>query len=285
MTVKMLDKMTLEELTDTYLCNKYGKDPIKCLDCEKHEGCVAGRRAIEILNEMTEARKLSKWDKARLVRVDKARRRAVEVMKHEDPLKYLMEVEGVNIRAARERIRKYKMKYPDLFKAEDLVVQKRNTRKKEEETSRKADYIEAAASENPIGFYMNKYGLKRDTAWHRWVYAKKQFEKIVQEEKNMANETEEEISLEDFLNQHKTDEKEVINEEGKTFEPELDKIEDTYYSERKDAMEKDGPKDALHTKYEALILEREELLAKVEQYNEIIHSFEIVMDALKDYEA
>ena len=265
MTVKMLDKLTLEELTETYICNKYGKDPIKCIDCDKH-----GKRVIELLNEMTECKKLTNQEKGALSVKLKARQKAAEIIKMEDPIKYLVEVDGLKINAAQERMRKYKRRYPDLFENRSAAPLQTLESKTE---VRKADYEAAKASEKPTNYYMEKYGLSYDAAWHRWKYDQKSFDTPIQnkekEEKVMNNDSEEEISLEDFLNQHQKEEN--TEPEGK-----MEKAENNVKLKDSKTFAK------IDDKYTELICERDRLTERLNWCNEAIRSFEMVMDILHD---
>jgi len=288
MTIKTLDDLTLEELTETYLCNKYGKDPIKCLDCEKHEDCLAGKRAIEILNEMTDSTK-SKWEKGGMAQHIKARHRAAELAKLDNPIEYLMKSEGINKRAARERMRKYRIKYPDLFNSD--VKPKLTTYQKKEEI-RKADYEAACNSDSPIQYYMKKYDLSYDAAYQRLKYyvtkhnlpMPSKIESRATLTKKESIEDSEEISLEDFLNQHDCEEEEDSNHEMNTTEEVIEeegKMEKN--TENDCACTKEHcSNDRLRTKYEELLRERDELMAKIDRCNNAIRSFETVMDILEN---
>ena len=263
MKVKMLEDLTLEELMDTYICNKYGKDPIKCLDCESHESCPAGKRAIELLNDMTESKKQSKWEKGMHANAMKARLRAMELAKMDDPIKYLIEVEGLNTHTARERMRRYREKYPEAFgDGQTINTRHYEEKKQKRDEERKADYDAAVASDNPINYYMKKYGLSYDAAWHRWKDAQKKFEKP-KTENAKEDESMDEISLEEFLNAHESGEE--ADDEGAT----------------EDEHSEDVPTDSIKAKYESLIRERDELLAKINWYNMAISSFETVMNIMK----
>lgn len=271
MTVKTLDSLTLEELQDTYLCSKYGKDPIKCLDCEKHESCPAGKRAIEILNEMTEAKKLSRWEKGAMTKSLQAKARAAEILKHEDPVKYL-ESQGLKRSAALERIRKYKKNYPDLF---GLPVTPKSSQDRTKKTYRKcddmkSDYLEAIKLDKPANFYVEKYGINYDAAWHRWKDAEKKFKK---EEEVTMNIEEAEVSLEDFLKEVATD-NEVEAEHGQET-PDIPK-------DNQDLIQ------SINAKYEEFLLKREKikeelcsLEAKIEWYDIALRSFETTMNILE----
>lgn len=267
MIAKTINEMNLEELVDTYICNKYGKDPLKCVDCKSNTLCVTGKRIIELINEMTENKKKNNkyWEKGAAVVKQKARNRAVEILKHEDPIKFLVEHEGLKITAAKERIRKYRRAYPDLFDGKVPPYRPRRT-----DAKRRSEYEEAIKHEDPVKYYEDKYGLSHDTAWHRFKSAEAKF-KMEAEEKRVVKEdtNEEEISLDDFLNQHNTlndSEEEVIVKES------IPQTRPSNYEESK--MEK---------KYNELIEGRktiaeqvEKLLSKLEWYNSAIKSFDAV---------
>lgn len=291
MKVKLLENMTLEELTDVYLCNKYGKDPVKCLDCQDHESCPAGKRAIELLNEITGGdQKESKWKKAMDARKIKVRKVAEELSKMEDPIKYLIEVEGKTAHCARERMRKYREKYPDLFPNAPVNTRSRSVNKRsspirpnKKDAERKADYEKAITYEKPANYYVEKYGLSYDAAWHRWKDAEKKF-KIVTEENNEEEKPMDEISLEEFLKNHEVDEP--------AEEPELVMTANPFDTEAEPQINKEpeepamvmteNPEDPLKAKYEKLIHERDELRKKLFWYDDVIRSFETVMDIMKN---
>ena len=267
MMAKTLDTLSLEELTETYLCSKYGKDPIKCLDCEKHMTCPAGKRAIELLNDMTESKKLSKWEKASLANSRKAKARATEILKHKDPRGYLMECEGISYDAARERIRKYRKQYPDLIeKYHPEMVDIAKSR----DEAKKQEYKEAVASGDPVRYYQEKYGTSYDAAYQRCRYARLKYENAISKEKEeptVNNVSDDEISLKEFLNLHdiQPDEEEEEAKEEKV-------------------QAEDNSTTLIVEKYNKLILERnrieeaiDELKEKLEKHNKIIESFDTVM--------
>lgn len=272
MNVKLLENMNLDELKDIYLCNKYGKDPIKCLDCEEHEVCPAGKRAIELLNEMTAGdQKTKAWKKGVRTNQLKARKIAEELSRMEDPIKHLIEVEGTSVHCARERMRRYRIQYPDLFpdiQANTKVNTRSYTSKKRKKNEeRQADYEKAITYKKPVDYYMEKYNLSYDAAWHRWKDAEKKFKKVdeefVKEEKTM-----DEISLEDFLKNHEPNVAIDIETEASTaVEPEPEKSEVS-------------AECTLKAKYEQLVREKEELVTKLAWYDNAIRSFDTVMDIL-----
>lgn len=297
MVAKMIDNMTLDELTETYLCKKYGKDPIKCLDCEKHNSCPAGKRAIVLLNEMTESpKKLTKTEEACTIHQKRAREQAEIILKNDDPLKYLIEVEGLKVHTAKERIRLYKLRYPDLFTADELKPKKRTIK---DDPIKRMEYLEAVTSGDPLNYYKNKYGLKYDTAYHRWKYYEEKYKNNAEDKKDMVkvSDNEEEVSLNDFLSQRCGIEKYKNNAENKkdmvkVGENEEDISLDDFLSQhcgienpKETEMRIDEKLGAsiysVKNTYESLIREKEALEAKLKWYDDTIKSFEIVMNVMK----
>lgn len=293
MMVKTLDSMSLEELADVYLCNKYGKDPIKCIDCEKHENCPPGKQAIKILNEMTEVKKPFKGAKGSAANHLKARKRAEEILRHADPIRYLVEVEGLKKHVARERIRKYKKTYPDLFDPADLTAPSRYSQTYADEI--KADYLEAIKLEKPANYYMEKYGIKYDAAYQRFKYAERKFGAEVKEMN-----TEDEVSLDDFLKEFAVEvEPETEEENAETKKPiqedlpavKQDNDQSQSNIEIQNHEQAQGDTVHIRTKYEELLLEKKQIQEEIQtlnemvlRYEDIIRSFETVMSFLEENE-
>ena len=292
MKVKLLEEMNLEELTDVYLCNRYGKDPVKCLDCQDNESCPAGKRAIELLNEMTSGdQKIPKWKKGVNANRNRARKKAEELSRMEDPVKYLVEVEGTTPHCAKERLRKYRENYPDLFPNAPVNTRSRSVNKRsspirpnKKDAERKADYEKAITYDRPANYYVEKYNLSYDAAWHRWKDAEKKF-KTVTEETKKEETVMDETSLEEFLNTHKTDEQAEEPEEpdfittANPFDTGSEPQNDEKPEEPALVMTEEmaNPLKAMHEK---LIRERDELREKLVWYNDTIRSFETVMDIM-----
>lgn len=288
MKVKLLENMNLEELTDVYLCNKYGKDPVKCLDCQDHESCPAGKRAIELLNEMTGGdQNIPKWKKGVNANRNRARKKAEELSRMEDPVKYLVEVEGSTPHCAKERLRKYRENYPDLFPNAPVNTRSRSVNKRsspirpnKKDAERKADYEKAITYDKPANYYVEKYGLSYDAAWHRWKGAEQKFGTIT-EENNKEETVMDEISLEEFLKNHETEKTDEIEDPFDTdlYIPDYTKPEP---EEHAGAIMVENPNDPLKAKYEKLIHEREELLTKIKRYDNALIAFETVMDIMAE---
>ena len=124
MSVKTIDEMTLEEIVDTYICNKNAKDPLKCIDCEKFGSCIAGKRAVQIIEEMTggEKKKQKPLTSGEIRRM-KAREEFVKALNSGDPIRYFMEVCGSPTRhAAHQRFIMAKKRYPDLYKEDEEML-------------------------------------------------------------------------------------------------------------------------------------------------------------------
>ena len=123
MTINCSEKIGeigLDRLIDTYLCSKYGKDPTKCIDCPSLDGCPAGKRAVELLEEETASKPKIKYGtdegrkKAGKIMADRARKNAEEASKVSNAVEFLMNKFGVSRVAATNRVSIYKKKYPDL---------------------------------------------------------------------------------------------------------------------------------------------------------------------------
>lgn len=120
MTINCSEKIGeigLDRLIDTYLCSKYGKDPTKCIDCPSLDGCPAGKRAIEILEDATGPVKsdiAKKANKGTMAMAAKARMKAEELTKVDDAIEYLVEHYGNTRAMAFQTIHRYEKKYPDL---------------------------------------------------------------------------------------------------------------------------------------------------------------------------
>ena len=252
MLCKQIGDMTLDELVaSVYICNKYDHNPIKCIDCHNLANCPGGKRAVEILDNMTSSG-LTHWQKTAMTKKAKHREMVKKAVASGDPIKYFMENEGCPTNtAARIRLSRAKKLYPDLFKNNDF-------RKFRMEDDMKGDYEEALASGDPIKWYMNKFHISYGAAYHRYKYAERKFDTDQNEteaHKENQDEPEEDISLEDFLNQHDSQE------------------------EIKAEVENDGNddfSDLLNAKYEKLVAEREDLLKKIEWYDKAIESLNVV---------
>ena len=112
-----IDTLGLDELVSTYLCSKYGKDPVKCIDCASREGCPAGKRVVDLLEEAT-GTKPSPVERPNNRQgknmIDMARKRAEGASKADDAVVYMMETYGNTRDQAVLTISRYRKKFPDL---------------------------------------------------------------------------------------------------------------------------------------------------------------------------
>ena len=257
--VKTIDSMSLEELKGrAYICNKFGRDPVKCIDCDELTGCPVGKRVVEIIDEMTGEKKLSKWEKGGMTRHAKNHEIMKKAIESGNPIQYLMDTEGSpNIRAARERFRKAKLLYPDLFKNEV----KDTTVTRIQSTDAEEDFREASTFDDPVQYYMNKYKIKRPAAYQRWRYAKLRFSDIPV--KTVEESSEDEVTLEDFLKQHDAH---SPKEEEK----------------REEVLDNSCGDSSFDKTYQDLIAQRDRLRTELQKVEDILKSFDIVKEAIKN---
>ena len=135
---------------------------------------------------------------------------------HEDMIGYLIETDGLTRNAARERLKYQARSYPDIAEKHDFWNRFDKTTKCKPKQfegwvnhrTKKAieNYHEAASKDDPIAFMMEKFGIERKKAVHnynQWRVRYGKIEKIEKQEGNM-DETNDEISVEDFLDQNFT---------------------------------------------------------------------------------
>lgn len=272
--VKTIDSMSLEELKGrAYICNKFGRDPVKCIDCNELSGCPVGKRVVEIIDEMTGEKKLSKWEKGAATKHNKYHDIMKKAIESGNPIQYLMDIEGSpNIRAARERFRKAKLLYPDLFKNEvkDTTVKRKSSADPEE------DFKNASACSDPVKWYMAKYQIDRSAAYQRWRYARLKFGDAATV-KTIEESSEDEVTLEDFLKQHNMTAAEQ-NIEAETAVDITPKEE-----EKKEEVLGNSFGDSSFDKtYRDLIAQRDRLRMELHKVEDILKSFELVKGAIKN---
>ena len=262
--VKTIDSMSLEELKGrAYICNKFGRDPVKCIDCNELSGCPVGKRVVEIIDEMTGKKKLSKWEKGAATKHAKYHDIMKKAIESGNPIQYLMDTEGSpNIRAARERFRKAKLLYPDLFKSEvkDTTVRKKSS------ADPKEDWKNASACSDPIKWYMEKYQIDRSAAYQRWRYAKLKFGDVPVPAVEETNE--DEVTLEDFLKQH--DMATAVDITPKE-EEKREEVQDNSFGD-----------SSFDKTYKDLIAKRDRLQSELKKVEDILKSFDLVKGVIKD---
>ena len=113
--MEKIEELELDKLVDVYLCSKNGKDPTKCIDCASIDGCVAGKRAVELLEGATkpESKSAGPMKSGENMKI-LARKRAEEASKADDAVIYMMEHFGNNRKQAVLTIGRYRKSFPDL---------------------------------------------------------------------------------------------------------------------------------------------------------------------------
>lgn len=271
--VKTIDSMSLEELKGrAYICNKFGRDPVKCIDCNELSGCPVGKRVVEIIDEMTGEKKISKWEKGAAVMRSRCHEIIKKAIASGNPVQYLIENEGSpNIASARQRLHRAKERYPDLF--EGYV--KDTTLKRRQGDDLKEDWKNASASSDPIKWYMDTYQIERPLAYQRWKYAKKKFGDIPAQ---AVEETDEdEVTLEDFLKQHDMTTAEWNAKAGTAVDITPKKDE-----KREEVQDNSFGDSSFDKTYQDLIAQRDRLRMELQKVEDILKSFELVKGVIKD---
>ena len=254
MLCKQISDMNLDELVaSVYICNKHDHNPIKCIDCSNLVNCPGGKRAVEILDNMTSTG-MTTQRKSSITRHSQYRELVKKAIESGNPIKYFMEEEGAPTNAAaRIRLSRAKKSFPDLFGMEAV---EKNRRGHIEE-----NYKKALESGNPIKWYMNTFGIQYDAAYQRFIYAKTKLSKNSNDVKACENkptesEDEDDISLDDFLNQHDSF-LQISNDENET-------------------KENDDFSSLLDAKYKKLLEERKALQKRIAWYDQAIESLDQV---------
>lgn len=123
---KRIPEMGAEELKK-YLCPlAYGKME-RCQTCPSRESCSAGKRANELTKQAEEIKEKAPekahkggWNTGTMARVEAAREECDLVLSEKNPIQALMDLTGVNQRAAEQRIRVWESKYADIFEKHGL---------------------------------------------------------------------------------------------------------------------------------------------------------------------
>lgn len=229
--------MNLDELKP-YLCLKYNRNPAKCDGCPSISGCTAGQRAVLLLAreniQPQDGHALETQITANTAQPEKAQdqppeeppqeppklkvyvRNLSRVMTEQDvrqafsspdPVQWMVDNLGRSRKAALKAVHFWADNHPELvggYTYEKLSKEERarqNGRKRTEEAMRK--YREALDSGRPVEYLMETYQMtlkQAKQAMSNWKSRYKQISKQ-EEEAQMSTETEEEISLTDFLQQ------------------------------------------------------------------------------------
>ena len=203
-----IEQMGLAELKQ-YLCMKNYQNPEKCKDCPGVKTCKAGQRAVLLLNErevqqMTESsgRKGKTPEQMREI----ARKKFMVAAAQENPIEYVMKVNGNSRNAARESLKNWATKFPYIAEQSDFwnklagCCQKKLGHFRDKPHKNTLDAIErfkeALAQKDPITFVMEKYGWDRKKASHNFYQWKSRYGTVKEEPKMEQDE----VSVEEFLN-------------------------------------------------------------------------------------
>ena len=171
---------TIGNLNDLkpYACPKAvhnGKEwYLTCIDCAGLNGCTAGKQAVGILNKQTKPG--GNIQKAQAIRVEQQkeqiRQRLAAALQHESPVQYIMDIYGSNKKTASERLRRWKISYPDVFEKysrkdcpENPTSRKDHNLSLQEEAYRKAEEI--LSQKDPLAYLLSTSYTKRASAMNR----------------------------------------------------------------------------------------------------------------------
>ena len=213
-----IEQMGLDELKQ-YLCMKNYQNPEKCKDCHGVKTCKAGQRAVLLLNErevqqMTESsgRKGKTSEQMREI----ARKKFIVAAAQDDPIEYVMKMDGNNRNAAREKLKSWANKFPDITEQYDFwnklagVCQKKLGHFRDKPHKNTLDaierYKEALVHKDPVAFVMKKYGWDRKKASHNFYQWKSRYGTVKEEPKVEQDE----VSVEEFLKEVSTEDEEAV---------------------------------------------------------------------------
>ena len=183
------------------MCTDSNQDPLNCFDCPRVKTCEVGQRAVVLLDEMTMQKEKRGYAKPRAF--------AEETLKHDDPVKHLMDY-GLSRDSAKARIKYWQKAYPDLFEGVIITfsdhVQEEGEKPQKMRTSEELleEYKNASASPDPTGYLQMERGLKRASANALWSKLRKRFgSKVipdkVEEKAIEQTSTSDEMSLAEFI--------------------------------------------------------------------------------------
>lgn len=206
-----IEQMGLAELKP-YLCMKNYQNPEKCKDCQGVKTCKAGQRAVLLLNEREVKQVIDSGYKGKTMeqRREIARKKFVVAAAQDNPIEYVMKMDGNNRNAAREKLKHWAEMFPDIAEQYEFwnklagvcskVLGHFRSGPHKNTLSAIGRYKEAAAQSDPIAYVMEKYGWERKQALHNYSQWKSRYGKV-EEEQEVKKEPEEndEVSVEEFL--------------------------------------------------------------------------------------
>lgn len=225
-----IEQMGLAELKK-YLCMKNYQNPEKCEKCPGVKTCKAGQRAVVLLNEREKEKMAAndvvysvneRFGKTQISIIQESRRTFEEACKQENPITFLMKRDDSSRNSARERLKYYMKKFPDIAKKynfeeklQSVMMPKGGSLPPDgiypQTIVAMEKYKEASAQPDPIGFVMKKYGWDRKKAGHNFYQWRQRYGKA--EEQKGEPTMEEEISIEDFLKENASGNEKTAGEE------------------------------------------------------------------------
>lgn len=235
-----IEHMELDELKK-FLCMKNYQNPEKCNGCPGLKNCKAGQRAVLLLNEREQekVKEYSPRGKTMGEIQDHARQTFIIAINKPDMIKYLMESEGISRNAAREKIKNWAKRYPEIaetynyeekFSSLTRSLQPQNLKAYTDKRTSEAleKYREAAKQKKPVEFVMEKYGMDRKRASHTYYQWKSRYKKYEEPKEETEMESNDEISIADFLQNNAIHQVEEV-------QPEIKPIKQDRFSEELNA--------------------------------------------------
>ena len=149
---RKIGEMELDELRPM-LCQLHGQDPTCCMDCKGVDGCPAGKRAVELLEEYTRADKV---EPAEPKQGGAMLRRARLLADMEDPVTYLCEEQGKTYHHATELVRSCCKFYPEIMAKIQLPDRTTSNIGESERLMR-----EVLQAEDPVQYMLDRYHIPR----------------------------------------------------------------------------------------------------------------------------
>ena len=189
---RKIAEMDIDELKD-FLCMKSNRNPETCKNCTGSKSCVAGQRAMVLMNE-AEARKAERKPEEkkkspvagmkRAEVIAKARARFEDICQHDDMIGYTMQITGWDRDTSVIRINMWKASYPDIaekynFRERYDVLLKSNSRKLEEEN--RQQFIAACQAGDIVKHVMDTFEIARKRARSKIRYWAKKYPELEKE--------------------------------------------------------------------------------------------------------
>ena len=279
-----IPEMNLEQIK-TMMCPISGGDHLKCIDCKSLKTCQAGQRVMVLLEEETKCTNVGG------VRREKARKMAVKAALSKDPVHWIMENTGCNIKAARQKLLNWSRWFPDVgFPEKKKKMPEKKGLSRDEK--QRLNLIEAIESGDPLKWYMRNQNSPRkrtmeviEKGLNKFPDIREMYDKAGWGHEEVKAD-QDEISIEEFLNDV---EQETADNAAETAveQPPENKEEEIPVEEEKpvEAAKKAAFGNTvlnieLENKYNQLNAEKEKVLAEIEKLKERMQWLEEQQDAI-----